>query len=62
MSREQTECGETQLDQAGRKIRRESAFDRWKDASLHQADVAFLGQVEELQASHGRGSHAKSIL
>jgi len=31
-------------------------------ASLHQADVAFLGQVEELQASHGRGSHAKSIL
>src|SRR5499426_2291263 len=32
MSREQTECGETQLDQAGRKIRRESAFDRWKDA------------------------------
>ena len=31
-------------------------------ASLHQADVAFLGQVEELRASHGRGSHAKSIL
>src|SRR6266446_10799392 len=30
-SREQTECRETQHDQAATRIRRESAYDRWKE-------------------------------
>src|SRR5215469_9947692 len=49
MSREQTECGETQLDQAGRKIRRESAFDRWKDAWWQTPTEGLLSDTKRNQ-------------